>query len=74
MKRALLLSLLLLAAGAAPARWALVATSDTSFFSLRDYGTVRVVRGPSGQVERFDWGLGADVFPCPRVADPPVRD
>jgi CubicO group peptidase (beta-lactamase class C family) len=54
--------------------WALVATSDTSFFSLRDYGTVRVVRGASGKVERLDWGQGAEMFPCPRVADLPAEE
>jgi len=54
--------------------WALVALSDTSFFSLRDYGTVSVVRGASGRVERFDWTLGGQTFPCPRVGDLPREE
>jgi CubicO group peptidase (beta-lactamase class C family) len=54
--------------------WALVALSDTSFFSLRDYGTVTVVRGASGKVERLDWALGGQAFPCPRVGDLPAGE
>lgn len=53
--------------------WTLVATSDTTFFSLRDYGTVSVQRGPDGRVSGFDWKVGGRSFPCPRVGDLPAK-
>ncbi len=51
--------------------WALVATSDSTFFSLRDFGTVKAVGGTGGKLERLDWKLGDRTFPCPRVGDLP---
>lgn len=52
--------------------WALVAMSDSTFFSLRDFATVKAVGGPGGgRIERFDWALGGQVWPCPRVGDLP---
>ncbi|NOT34685.1 MAG: beta-lactamase family protein [Candidatus Eisenbacteria bacterium] len=54
--------------------WALVATSDTTFFSLRDYAAVTAVRAADGVTSRLDWKLGAESFPCPRVADLPRSD
>lgn len=47
--------------------WALVATSDSTFFSLRDFGTVKMVGRAAGGVERMDWVVGGGSFPCPRV-------
>ncbi len=52
--------------------WALVPTSDSTFFSLRDYGEVRVVRGADGRVASFDWKVGGQSFPCPKVAELPA--
>jgi hypothetical protein len=51
--------------------WALVATGDSTFFSLRDFGTVKVVGQDGGRVERLDWMLGGQTFPCPRAGDLP---
>jgi len=51
--------------------WSLVPMSDSVFFSLRDYATVTVVPAAGGGVERFDWKIGKDSFPCPRVGDLP---
>jgi CubicO group peptidase (beta-lactamase class C family) len=51
--------------------WILVPTPEGAFFSLRDYGTVTPVRAADGRVERFDWKVGADTWPAPRVADLP---
>jgi CubicO group peptidase (beta-lactamase class C family) len=52
-------------------QWTLVATGDSTFFSLRDFATVKVVAGAAGGVERFDWLLGGQTWPCPRVGDLP---
>lgn len=51
--------------------WALVATSDSTFFSLRDFATVKAVGSGAGPIERFDWMLGGQSWPCPRVGDLP---
>jgi CubicO group peptidase (beta-lactamase class C family) len=51
--------------------WALVATSDSTFFSLRDFATVKAVGGPGGRIERLDWLFGDQAMACPRVADLP---
>jgi hypothetical protein len=51
--------------------WALVATGDSTFFSLRDFGFVKAVGGRGGRLERFDWVLGGRTYPCPRVGDLP---
>lgn len=49
--------------------WTLMATSDTTFFSLRDYAPVTVVLGPDGKPTRLDWVYGAETLACPRVGD-----
>ncbi|MGH7724163.1 MAG: serine hydrolase domain-containing protein [Candidatus Eiseniibacteriota bacterium] len=49
--------------------WILVPMSDSTFFSLRDYGEVRPVPGPDKRIERLDWKVGSDVWPAPRVAN-----
>jgi len=51
--------------------WALVSMSDSTFFSLRDFGTVKAVGSGAGPIERFDWMLGGQAWPCPRVGDLP---
>jgi CubicO group peptidase (beta-lactamase class C family) len=51
--------------------WALLSTSDSTFFSLRDFATVKAVGGGKGPIERFDWMLGGQSWPCPRVGDLP---
>lgn len=48
--------------------WILVPEDDSTFFSLRDYGRVRTVKGADGRVERIDWTAGGQTFPAPRVA------
>lgn len=47
--------------------WYLVPTSDTSFFSPQDFGTVTAVFGPDGAVQRFDWTSAAGTMPMTRV-------
>ena len=49
--------------------WPLWATSDTSFFSPRDYGQVTQARDAAGKVTGFDWSIGGQAYPCPRVGD-----
>jgi hypothetical protein len=49
--------------------WPLQATSDTTFFSPRDYGIVEVARDSTGVVTGFTWSIGGQGFPCPRVGD-----
>ncbi|TPW12846.1 MAG: hypothetical protein FD129_1389, partial [bacterium] len=33
--------------------------------------TVKAVGNGHGRLERFDWILGGQIFPCPRVGDLP---
>lgn len=47
--------------------WALVAQSDTSFFSLRDFGTVVATRDSTGAFAGLRWSVGGQDFACPRV-------
>lgn len=48
--------------------WLLIPTSDTSFFSPSDYGRIDVVLSADGEtVERIDWTVGGQTWPCPRV-------
>ena len=49
--------------------WPLWATSDTSFFSPRDYGIVTQARDSTGAVTGFTWSIGGQPYPCPRVGD-----
>jgi CubicO group peptidase (beta-lactamase class C family) len=49
--------------------WTLVATSDTSFFSLRDFGTVTAARDSLGKFTGFNWSVAGQSFACPRVGD-----
>lgn len=49
--------------------WPLRATSDTTFFSPRDYGEVALARDTAGVVTGFTWSIGGQGFPCPRVGD-----
>jgi CubicO group peptidase (beta-lactamase class C family) len=48
--------------------WVLLPSADGSFFSPRDYGTVRGVKGTDGRIERLDWEQRGQVYPAPRVA------
>lgn len=52
--------------------WILVPTSDSTFFSLRDYGVVTAVAGADGTIERLDWEQGGRSFPAPRLVDTPA--
>jgi len=49
--------------------WPLWATSDTTFFSPRDYGTVSVARDSTGRLAGMRWHTGGQSFLCPRVGD-----
>jgi hypothetical protein len=49
--------------------WPLRATSDTTFFSPRDYGIVSLARDSTGAVTGFTWSIGGQGFLCPRVGD-----
>jgi len=49
--------------------WPLWATSDTSFFSPRDYGMVTQARDSTGTVTGFMWSIGGHPYPCPRTGD-----
>lgn len=49
--------------------WPLWATSDTSFFSPRDYGIVTQARDSTGAVTGFTWAIGGAPYPCPRTGD-----
>lgn len=49
--------------------WPLLATSDTSFYSPRDYGTVTAARDSTGRFSGFVWTTGGQSFRCPRVGD-----
>jgi hypothetical protein len=49
--------------------WPLWATSDTSFFSPRDYGMVTQARDSTGAVTGFTWSIRGNPYPCPRTGD-----
>ncbi len=49
--------------------WPLRATSDTTFFSPRDYGIVVQARDSTGAVTGFTWSIGGTPYPCPRTGD-----
>lgn len=49
--------------------WPLWPTSDTTFFSPRDYGTVAQARDSTGAITGFTWSIGGIAYPCPRVGD-----
>lgn len=49
--------------------WPLRATSDTSFFSPRDYGIVTLARDSTGAVTGFTWSIGGQPYPCPKVGE-----
>lgn len=49
--------------------WPLWPTSDTSFFSPRDYGIVSQARDSTGAVTGFTWSIGGNPYPCPRTGD-----
>jgi CubicO group peptidase (beta-lactamase class C family) len=51
--------------------WTLVALSDSTFFSLRDFATVKVVSRDRRSIDRLDWMQGGQVWPCPRVGSLP---
>jgi len=47
----------------------LVPTSTTTFYSLQDYGEVRVVFDDSGGIERLDWEWNGEFLPWRRIGD-----
>jgi CubicO group peptidase (beta-lactamase class C family) len=56
--------------------WVLRPTSDTTFYSPRDYGTVAIARDSTGALAGLNWIQGGVPFLCPRVGDlaPESRD
>jgi CubicO group peptidase (beta-lactamase class C family) len=53
--------------------WALIATSDTTFFSMRDFATVTTSRDSLGRYSGLSWSVGGMSFPCPRVGELPKK-
>ena len=51
--------------------WILVPTSESTFFSLRDYAVVTPVRGEDGRLARFDWTINGKAYPLTRLGDLP---
>lgn len=49
--------------------WPLRATSDTTFFSQRDYSNVGVARDSTGRLAGLNWMIGRQSLLCPRVGD-----
>lgn len=49
--------------------WPLWPTSDSTFFSPRDYGTVAPARDSTGREVGLAWTSGGRTFTCPRVGD-----
>lgn len=49
--------------------WPLWPTSDSTFFSPRDYGTVAPARDSTGRPVGLTWTTGGQSFVCPRVGD-----
>jgi CubicO group peptidase (beta-lactamase class C family) len=47
--------------------WILVPTSDSTFFSLRDYGELTPVRAADGTLTRFDWSINGKPYPLTRL-------
>jgi D-alanyl-D-alanine carboxypeptidase len=47
--------------------WMLVPTSDSTFFSPVDYGTVDVAHDSTGALAGLDWIQGGRPYRCPRV-------
>jgi len=55
--------------GLSVSEWTLMPTSDTTFVSLRDWGQVSVILGEGNKVERFNWRIGDQTYPCPKVGE-----
>lgn len=49
--------------------WPLWPTSDSTFFSPRDYGTVAPARDSTGREVGLTWTTGGQSFTCPRVGN-----
>jgi len=49
-------------------QWFLIPTSDTTFFSPQDFGTVTARFGEDGQITHFDWALSAGTYPMRRTS------
>ena len=47
----------------------LVPTSESTFYSLQEYGRVNVVFGEAGRVERLDWEWAGALYPWRRTGD-----
>ncbi|TFH66897.1 MAG: hypothetical protein E4G90_01165 [Gemmatimonadales bacterium] len=52
-------------------QWFLIPTSDTTFFSPQDFGTVTAVFGEDGEITHFDWAFSAGAFPMRRTSARP---
>lgn len=48
-------------------QWFLIPTSDTTFFSPQDFGTVTVIRDAQGTVTHFDWAYVGGSLPMTRI-------
>ncbi|MEQ1832721.1 MAG: serine hydrolase domain-containing protein [Candidatus Eisenbacteria bacterium] len=53
--------------------WAVMPTSDSTFFSFRDFGKLTAWRDSAGRFMGFDWNVAGQVFKCPRVGPLPPR-
>lgn len=49
--------------------WPLRPTSDTTFFSPRDYSRLSIARDSTGTLRGFNWMIGTQSVLCPRVGD-----
>jgi hypothetical protein len=41
----------------------LIPTSESSFYSLQEYGEVKVVMDEDGKIDRLDWEWGGQFWP-----------
>ena len=53
--------------------WAVMPTSDSTFFSFRDFGTLTTWRDSTGRFLGFEWSVGGRPFKCPRVGPLPSQ-
>jgi CubicO group peptidase (beta-lactamase class C family) len=51
--------------------WILVPTSDSTFFSLRDYGIVAPAAEADGKFTALSWKIGEQSYPVTRIGDLP---
>jgi D-alanyl-D-alanine-carboxypeptidase/D-alanyl-D-alanine-endopeptidase len=49
--------------------WVLLPVGEDTFFSPRDYGSVRGRAGPEGRIETLEWTQNGQVYPAPRIGN-----